>query len=67
MKFRSPNKSQSLRRFIRIQKGERKVVYLKNPLRVSILYQTAVATADGTVLFGQDIYGRDALLEKALF
>jgi len=50
-----------------IQKGERKVVYLKNPLRVNILYRTAVATGNGTVFFGQDIYGQDALLEKALF
>jgi len=50
-----------------IQGGERKVVYLKKTIPVHIIYRTAVATEDGTVLFGEDIYGRDELLEKALF
>ncbi len=50
-----------------IQNKERKVIYLNKPIPVNILYRTAVATQDGTVLFGKDIYGRDELLEKALF
>jgi len=50
-----------------IQGGERKVVYLQKPIPVNILYRTAVAIEDGTVFFGEDVYGRDELLERALF
>ena len=46
---------------------ERKVVRLKTPLPVHILYRTVIATPDGVVRFGDDVYGRDRLLAKALF
>lgn len=50
-----------------IEDGERTVVNLKSTLPVHILYRTAVATGDGTVYFGEDVYGRDSILGKALF
>jgi murein L,D-transpeptidase YcbB/YkuD len=46
---------------------ERKVVHLNKPMPVHILYRTVVATPDGVVRFGDDVYGRDRLLAKALF
>jgi len=46
---------------------DRKVVHLKTPLPVHILYRTALATPDGVVRFGDDVYGRDRLLARALF
>lgn len=46
---------------------ERKVVHLNKPMPVHILYCTVVATPDGIVRFGDDVYGRDRLLAKALF
>lgn len=46
---------------------ERKVVRLNKPMPVHILYRTVVATPDGIVRFGGDVYGRDKLLAKALF
>ncbi|RUM40175.1 MAG: hypothetical protein DSY70_04295 [Desulfobulbus sp.] len=51
-----------------IAKGKRMIIPLKNPFPVHILYRTVfVDPADGTVLFFDDIYGRDTLLAKALF
>jgi murein L,D-transpeptidase YcbB/YkuD len=47
--------------------GERKVVNLDTPMPVHILYRTVIATPDGVVRFGHDVYGRDRLLAKALF
>ena len=41
-------------------------VRLKQNVPVHLLYWTAWAEADGTVHFRRDIYGRDALLQKAL-
>lgn len=41
-------------------------VNLKTPIRVLILYGTALATEDGAVLFFQDIYGHDRKLETLL-
>jgi murein L,D-transpeptidase YcbB/YkuD len=47
---------------------ERKVVPLSEPMPVNILYRTAfVNQEDNTLYFYRDIYGRDKLLEKALF
>ena len=51
-----------------IAAGERKVVRLDEPLPVYILYRTVMVDSDSEeVLFLRDVYGRDALLEKALF
>jgi len=41
-------------------------VNLKTPIRVLILYGTALATEDGAVLFFDDIYGHDRKLEQLL-
>jgi L,D-transpeptidase YcbB len=41
-------------------------ITLKTPIRVFIVYGTAVATEAGKVLFFDDIYGHDARLEQAL-
>jgi murein L,D-transpeptidase YcbB/YkuD len=50
-----------------VNSQERKVVNLKKTMPVHILYRTVVALDDNLVLFGEDVYGRDAILEKALF
>ncbi|MCI5178196.1 MAG: hypothetical protein D3911_02505 [Candidatus Electrothrix sp. AW3_4] len=51
-----------------IARRERKVFALHQPLPVHLLYRTVwVDPATGTASFYDDIYGRDALLEKALF
>ena len=39
---------------------------LGNPIPVVIHYTTAVARADGTISFYEDIYRHDAALERAL-
>ena len=41
-------------------------VNLKTPIRVLILYATALATEDGAVMFFPDIYGHDRKLETLL-
>jgi murein L,D-transpeptidase YcbB/YkuD len=41
-------------------------VPLQNPIPVVIHYTTAVARADGTISFYEDIYRHDAALERAL-
>jgi murein L,D-transpeptidase YcbB/YkuD len=41
-------------------------VTLKNPIRVFIVYGTALATEDGNALFFDDIYGHDQRLKAAL-
>jgi len=56
----------------RIQKilgeGKRTVIVLKKPVPIHILYRTAEVDADsGAVFFFKDVYGRDALLQQALF
>ena len=50
-----------------IASGKRTVIRLKKPLPVHIAYRTAIVDKDGNVLFRNDVYGRDKLLEKALF
>lgn len=41
-------------------------VTLERPVAVYVLYATAIARADGTVRFYEDLYGHDAALERAL-
>lgn len=51
-----------------IASGKRKVITLNTPIPVYILYRTAIVDpVDGTIRFFEDVYGRDALLGKALF
>ena len=50
-----------------IATGKRKIVKLDEPYPIHILYRTAVVGDDGLVYFADDVYGRDELLEKALF
>lgn len=40
-------------------------ITLKQPIRVFLIYATALAVEDGRVLFFEDLYGHDAKLEKA--
>lgn len=48
--------------------GERKVVNLEKPLPIYIMYRTVVVRPGSSVAyFFEDVYGRDALLAKALF
>ncbi|MGB7295570.1 MAG: L,D-transpeptidase family protein, partial [Candidatus Aminicenantales bacterium] len=49
-----------------IKGGETRVVNLRNPLGVHLLYWTAWLGEDGRVQFRQDIYLRDAALYRAL-
>jgi murein L,D-transpeptidase YcbB/YkuD len=50
-----------------IASKKRSVIRLQNPWPVHILYRTVqVDPDDGTVFFYDDVYGRDALLAKAL-
>ena len=41
-------------------------INLATPIRVFIMYATAIATEAGNVLFFEDIYGHDAKLGAAL-
>ena len=41
-------------------------VKLGNPVPVFVVYDTAVVEENGDVHFFDDIYGRDAALEKAM-
>jgi murein L,D-transpeptidase YcbB/YkuD len=51
-----------------INTGKRKVIPLKKPFPVHILYRTVlVDPRDNTVHFYDDVYGRDTLLSRALF
>jgi L,D-transpeptidase YcbB len=49
-----------------IDRGEKRIVTLQNPVPVHILYLTAWADNDGRAYFGEDIYKRDSALMKAL-
>lgn len=54
-------------RIVEAMKGAAPVrVDLEEPIRVFILYATALVAEDGTVYFFDDIYGHDARLESAL-
>ncbi len=50
-----------------VASGKRTVVKLDEAYPVHILYRTAVVSDEGLVYFADDVYGRDKLLEKALF
>jgi murein L,D-transpeptidase YcbB/YkuD len=51
-----------------IATGKRQVVPLEEPLPIYILYRTVLVDPENdTVNFRKDVYGRDALLAKALF
>ncbi|MCH9674858.1 MAG: L,D-transpeptidase family protein [Gammaproteobacteria bacterium] len=49
-----------------IENGKRTVVSLSNPVPVHLAYITAWANKDHTVHFRDDVYGRDAMLARAL-
>jgi murein L,D-transpeptidase YcbB/YkuD len=49
-----------------IKTGETQTVNLRKPLPVLILYWTAQPTADGQIIFRNDVYGRDPPLLRAL-
>jgi murein L,D-transpeptidase YcbB/YkuD len=54
-------------RIVRAMQGERTLgVTLARPLPVVLYYVTALASADGTVRFADDLYGHDGRLERAL-
>ena len=51
-----------------IASKKRKVVSLKKPLPIYILYRTVIVNPQNDeVMFLPDVYKRDALLEKGLF
>lgn len=50
-----------------IDSGKPTIVKLDKPYPIHILYRTAAVGDDGLVYFADDLYGRDRLLEKALF
>lgn len=50
-----------------IKSRKRTVVNLEKPYPIHILYRTAAVGDDGLVYFADDLYGRDQMLEKALF
>jgi len=49
-----------------IDAGETKLIHLRKPLNIHVLYWTAWLGEDGRVQFRQDIYLRDAALDRAL-
>ncbi len=49
-----------------IESGETRVVHLRRPLNVHLLYWTAWLDGDGRIQFRNDIYLRDAALFRAL-
>ena len=52
---------------VEAMKGARPVrIDLRQPIRVFIVYGTAVATESGSVLFFEDLYGHDASLARLL-
>lgn len=50
-----------------IDRGKRRIITLSRPVPVHLTYLTAWAAPDEPINFRNDIYGRDALLSKALF
>jgi murein L,D-transpeptidase YcbB/YkuD len=49
-----------------IETGETQSIPVPRPVPVFLLYQTIVAQADGGARFGEDVYGWDADLDRAL-
>lgn len=50
-----------------VDSRKKKIVKLEKPYPIHILYRTAAVGDVGLVYFADDVYGRDRLLEKALF
>lgn len=50
-----------------IHSKKRTVVNLKTPMPVTMIYRTVWLDTDGILHFAEDVYGRDKLLEKALY
>jgi murein L,D-transpeptidase YcbB/YkuD len=51
-----------------IGEGNNRIIHLERPVPVYIMYNTAVADPEThEIFFFEDVYGRDVLLEKALF
>lgn len=48
------------------QRGSERVVNVKTPLPVHVLYWTAYVEDDGDLHFAPDVYGRDAVLDDAM-
>jgi len=54
-------------RIVAVMDGELPVqINLRNPIRVFIVYGTAIATESGSVMFFEDIYGHDARLARVM-
>lgn len=49
-----------------MQAGRPTRIPVRTPLRVFVIYATALATERGEVLFFEDIYGHDARLDRLL-
>ena len=49
-----------------IEDGQQKVVHLKEPMEVMLMYWTASPTADGGIQFHADVCDRDAKMIAAL-
>ncbi|NLH75439.1 MAG: L,D-transpeptidase family protein [Acidobacteria bacterium] len=49
-----------------IESGETRVIHLRRPLNVHLIYWTAWLDGDGRIQFRNDIYLRDAALSRAL-
>jgi murein L,D-transpeptidase YcbB/YkuD len=49
-----------------VQKGETRHIALSKPVPVSLVYRTAWLDGDGHLVIGEDSYGRDLRLWKAL-
>jgi L,D-transpeptidase YcbB len=49
-----------------VDKGDKRIIVLKNPVPVYVLYLTAWADENGTAYFGKDVYNRDRQLISAL-
>lgn len=49
-----------------VKSGERKWIYLKEPMPITMVYFTAFVGEDGALNFRKDVYGRDAKLAEAL-
>jgi murein L,D-transpeptidase YcbB/YkuD len=49
-----------------VESGQTRTIRLTEPLPVILFYWTAEAREDGTVMFREDVYGRDAAVLEAL-
>jgi murein L,D-transpeptidase YcbB/YkuD len=49
-----------------LEKGQRRVVHVPNPITIHLLYMTAWVDDNGILQFREDIYQRDNRLDKAL-